>query len=171
MKIFTVPGLFNSGPQHWQTAWEMKYGYTRIQQADWDTPVCAGWLMKIDECVMSNDPAEVILVGHSLGCCTIARWAGRFRRVIRGALLVAPSDVDAPTYPPGTTGFAPMPSQRLSFPSIVIASNNDEYVTMERAREFAYAWGSGFVDAGPLGHINSASALGDWPFVHQQLEQ
>ena len=114
---------------------------------------------------------EVILIGHSLACCTIVRWAEKYRRIIKGALLVGPSDVEAPSYPPGTTGFSPMPSYKLPFPSIVIASSNDKYVTMERANYFAGNWGSELINAGDLGHINSSSNLGNWPFGISQLQK
>jgi predicted alpha/beta hydrolase family esterase len=83
---------------------------------------------------------------------------------VRGALLVAPSDPEGPSYPLGPTGFAPMPLDRLPFRSIVVASTNDIYVTAERAREYAVAWGSELVDVGAAGHINAASGLADWPF-------
>ena len=56
-----------------------------------------------------------------------------------------------------------MPLARLPFPATVIASSDDPYVTLARARAFAAAWGAAFVDAGALGHINAASGLGDWP--------
>ena len=171
MKVFTVPGLFNSGPQHWQTHWEKEYGFIRIEQKDWETPVCDDWLLAIDKVVTQLPLSEVVLVGHSLACCTIVRWAEKYRRVIQGTLLVAPSDVEAPSYPPGTTGFSPMPDYRLSFPSIVIASTNDKFVTMERAKEFSNSWGSEFVNAGELGHINSASDLGNWPFGYSILKK
>ena len=112
---------------------------------------------------------EAVLIGHSLACCTIVRWAEKYKRIIKGALLVAPSDVEAPSYPAGTTGFSPMPTYKLPFPSIVIASSNDEYVTMERAKEFSANWGSEFVNAGDLGHINSASDLGNWSYGYSIL--
>lgn len=163
MKIFTVPGLYSSGPQHWQTHWEKEFGYTRIEQQDWETPACSDWLYTIDKAVTRHPLHEVILIGHSLACCTIVRWAQQYNRIIKGALLVGPSDVDAPSYPPGTSGFAPMPLYKLSFPSIVVASINDEYVTMGRARYFAHNWGSELINAGDLGHINSSSGLGNWP--------
>jgi predicted alpha/beta hydrolase family esterase len=51
----------------------------------------------------------------------------------------------------------------LPFPSIVVASNNDPFLTTTRAREMARLWGSRFVDAGPAGHINGDSGVGDWP--------
>jgi predicted alpha/beta hydrolase family esterase len=79
-------------------------------------------------------------------------------------LLVAPADVDSAAHtPPETRGFAPMPLARLPFPATVIASRDDAYVTLARARQFARAWGAAFVDAGAIGHINAASGLGDWP--------
>jgi len=45
----------------------------------------------------------------------------------------------------------------------VVASSNDPYVTLSRARGFAMAWGSEFMMIGEAWHINSASGLGDWP--------
>jgi uncharacterized protein len=84
---------------------------------------------------------------------------------------VAPSDPEAKSYPEGPTGFAPMPRNRLGFPSIVVASRNDRYVTLARAREFADAWGSRFVDIGDAGHINTESGLGDWPYGLALLEE
>ena len=171
MKVFTVPGLYNSGPQHWQTHWEKEYGFTRIEQKEWETPVCDDWLQTIDKAVTKYLLDSVILIGHSLACCTIVRWAEKYKRVIKGALLVGPSDVEAPSYPPGTKGFSPMPTFKLPFPSIVIASSNDEYVTMERAKEFAANWGSELINAGDLGHINSSSDLGNWPFGYSILKK
>ena len=56
-----------------------------------------------------------------------------------------------------------MPRGRLPFPSIVVASTNDEYVSVARAREFAEWWGSELVLIGDAGHINGASGYGPWP--------
>lgn len=114
----------------------------------------------------------VAIAAHSLGCALVAHAARRTPTVaIRAALLVAPADVDSPAHtPPETRGFAPMPLARLPFPATVVASRNDPYVTPERARAFAAAWGATFVDAGALGHINVASGLGDWPDGHVHLE-
>ena len=64
-----------------------------------------------------------------------------------------------------------MPLQPLPFPSIVVASRDDRYVTMARAREFATAWGSELVDLGDAGHINSASGLGGWPAGYGLLQR
>jgi predicted alpha/beta hydrolase family esterase len=82
---------------------------------------------------------------------------------IKGALLVAPSDVDSKDAPKQLKDFSPVPHELLPFPSIVVASSTDPYLTVARAREFARSWGSRFVDIGPAGHINGESGLGDWP--------
>jgi hypothetical protein len=87
----------------------------------------------------------------------------RGNRGIGGALLVAPADVNR-SGPAGKLlqGFSPMPQQRLSFPSIVVASETDPYVAIDRAEEFSRSWGSRFVNLGPAGHINVASGHGPW---------
>ncbi|MFT4184927.1 MAG: alpha/beta hydrolase, partial [Rhizobium sp.] len=55
------------------------------------------------------------------------------------------------------------PRQRLPFPSLLVASTDDPYGPSGYAKESACIWGSELVDVGPLGHINAASGLGDWP--------
>jgi uncharacterized protein len=168
---FILPGLSNSGPDHWQTHWENENGFIRINQQDWETPVCKDWIATIDAAVTKYPLEQVILIGHSLACCTVIHWATKYKRNIKGALLVGPSDVEAPSYPQGTSGFMPMPLNQLPFRSIVVASSNDEYVSLERARYFANCWGSAFVNAGPFGHINSASKLGNWPAGYTVLQK
>lgn len=172
VKIFTVPGLYNSGPEHWQSYWERGFPQIeRITQRDWETPACAEWIAEVDKAVTIAGGASVVLASHSLGCATVAHWAKVFHRAIRGAFLVAPSDVEAPTYPPGTTGFAPLPLGKLPFPSIIVASTDDPYVTLERARFFANSWGSEYVEVKRAGHINAASGLGSWAYGLRLLQR
>jgi uncharacterized protein len=64
-----------------------------------------------------------------------------------------------------------MPLFTLPFPSVVVASSNDEYVTMERATFFAANWGSELVAGGALGHINSSSNIGNWPQGYSILQK
>nr|WP_294945952.1 alpha/beta hydrolase [uncultured Mucilaginibacter sp.] len=169
--ILILPGLGNSGPQHWQTYWEDTYGFRRIQQKDWETPVCSDWIENIEQAVSSYNPASVILVGHSLACATVAFWTQKYGTKIKGALLVAPSDTEAESYPPGTTGFAPVPLTKLPFPSIAVASSNDFYVTLPRATQFADAWGSKLINIGDAAHINAGSGHNRWPEGLEYLKQ
>lgn len=170
-----LPGLSNSGPEHWQSHWErLDATCRRVHQADWETPRCADWVATLDAAVASvSGPA--VLVSHSSSCALVAHWAEQAGAAalarIRGALLVAPSDPTGPNYPPGPSGFAPMPLHRLPFPSIVVASTNDIYVSLDTARTYAESWGSELVVVGAAGHINSASGLEAWPEGHALLER
>ncbi|MHB8571229.1 MAG: alpha/beta hydrolase, partial [Metallibacterium sp.] len=39
MYVLILPGLWNSGPQHWQTQWEARHAeWKRVLQRDWATP-------------------------------------------------------------------------------------------------------------------------------------
>ena len=164
-RVFIVPGLGSSGPGHWQTYFERQNpDFTRINQREWDAPDCREWVETLAQALAGEDLSRVVLVAHSLGCITVAHWARQHGHNLRGALLVAPSDVETAQYATfSTTGFGPMPLARLSFPSKVVASQNDEWVSLARARQFAEAWGSELVDLGDAGHINAASGYGEWP--------
>ncbi len=167
--VLLLPGLLDSGPEHWQTLWLVgRPGFRRVEQRDWITPHCADWVATLDRAVEEAGDGA-LLVAHSAGCALVNHWAKTHRRKVRGAMLVAPADVSS--YPVGPTGFSPMPLQPLPFASTVVASSDDPTVSLERSHFFAGAWGSRFVDIGPAGHINSASGLGDWPTGLELLEE
>ncbi|HWS72636.1 MAG TPA: alpha/beta hydrolase [Thermoanaerobaculia bacterium] len=162
--ILTIPGLWNSGPQHWQTHWEAKHPeWRRVQQRDFDHPDRDEWVAALDAAIRASTE-KPILAAHSLGCMLVAQWAQLTGgEGIAGAFLVAPSDCEAAGYPIDAGAFKPIPLAPFSFPSIVVASTNDEYVTLDRAKQFADAWGSGLIVIGDAGHINGASGYGPWP--------
>lgn len=158
-----VPGLGNSGQEHWQTYFQNSGdNFHRVEQQEWDAPVCADWIANIDQKVLEFDPLSVILIGHSLGCTAIAHWAATYKRQIKGAMLVAPSDIETPAYTFPSQGFTPIPTNRLNFKTIVVASANDMWVSLQRAEYFAHCWGSDFINIGEAGHINVASGYGRW---------
>lgn len=161
--ILIVPGLYNSGPDHWQTHWERELpNAERVDQQDWERPLLGDWTISLAEAVRQRPGA--ILVAHSLGCALVAHFAQvTGGRGVGGAMLVAPADVNREG-PAGRllVGFSPIPRQRLPFPSLVVASRDDPYVEIERAEAFARGWGSDFVDLGRAGHINVDSGHGPW---------
>jgi len=160
---FIIPGLGNSGPEHWQTWFETQGPeFHRVEQKEWDAPDRDDWLVNIEKALKGQDLSQVVLIGHSLGCVAVAHWAKRYGHVIRGAMLVAPSDIDAPVYTFPATGFSPIPLEKIPFPTIVVASMDDVWVSLDRAKFFADNWGSGFVNIGAAGHINSASGHHRW---------
>lgn len=158
-----VPGLGDSGPEHWQTYFEKSgNNFFRVDQHEWDAPICQEWIETIDKKVSAFDLSTVVLVAHSLGCSTIAHWATSYKRQIKGALLVAPSDLEAPQYTFFTTGFAPIPLSKITFKTIVVASADDIWVSLDRAKFFADSWGSEFINIGNAGHINASSGHKNW---------
>jgi predicted alpha/beta hydrolase family esterase len=167
-----VPGLGGSGPGHWQSLWaEGRPGWARLEQRDWDEPRLDEWRTALEEAVCAVD-GRVVLVAHSLGSLLVAHWArgGTWQRVV-GALLVAPADVDAASRGTSLRAFAPVPVERLPFPSWVVASSDDPYCAFERARSFAVAWGARFLSAGAAGHLNVASGHGPWRQGKHLLQQ
>jgi len=80
---------------------------------------------------------------------------------VRGALLVAPCDLETTEkLHPCVINFGLMPRARLPFPSLVVGSLNDPYMSVERLRLTARCWGSALIDLGDAGHINIASGFG-----------
>lgn len=172
--VLILPGLSNSGPEHWQSIWGSKHPeYHRIEQEDWETPRCADWVRALHTSILSIE-SPVVLAGHSSACATVAHYAVKHGdcggRVV-GAFLVGPSDVDAPSYPLGPTGFGPMPLQKLPFRSVVVASTDDPFVTIKRAELFAASWESRLIKMTNAGHINTASGHGPWPEGETWLEE
>ncbi|MBT1688787.1 RBBP9/YdeN family alpha/beta hydrolase [Dawidia soli] len=160
---FIIPGLGNSGPEHWQTHFEKTLPHAhRIEQQEWEAPVCADWIATIDQALHGYDLSTVVLIGHSLGCSTIAHWAGHYGKRVRGALLVAPSDMESPLYTFPIKGFDKMPVARIDFKTIMVTSTNDPWVTLPRAELFARNWGSTLINIGDAGHINVAAGFGPW---------
>ena len=163
--ILIVPGYTNSGPDHWQSRWQQRLSSARrVEQDDWDAPARDDWVAQVLKTV-ERCRRPIVLVAHSLGVITIAHAAPMLPRgIVRGAFLVAPSDVeDADGIAAIERSFAPVPRDPLPFPSLLVASRSDPYCAYERAEDFAFAWGSALLDAGEAGHINTASGYGPWP--------
>ncbi len=169
-----VPGLDNSGPTHWQSVWEReRHDCQRVELGCWNEPNRNVWMSRLDHAIGRAD-APVVLVAHSLGCLAVAWWASLLGEgasgPVRGALLVAPPDVERAGSDPRLRRFSPAPRAILPFPAIVVASADDAYASLERSREMAGDWLADFVDVGEAGHINADSGLGAWQDGQRLLE-
>lgn len=167
-----LPGLGDSGEDHWQHYWLQKFpNAVKLVQEDWEKPILKTWLKRLNQVVESLD-SPIVFVAHSLAAPLVAHWSAKYvdRKVI-GAMLVAPADVDSSKHTPDVVrSFSPIPLQRLSFPSVVVASENDPFVSLERASFLAEQWGSHFINLGKKGHINSHSRLKEWKEGQEILE-
>lgn len=171
--ILMVPGWNGSGPDHWQSRWERNLKTARrVEQEDWDRPDKDKWVGNIIRAVAAS-ARPAVLVAHSLGVHAVAHAAEKLPEgAVTGAFLVAAPDIENPegfptdireAWAADGAGFRPLPRQKLGFPSVLLASADDPFCRIERARELAAAWGSGLIEIGPAGHINAASGHGPWP--------
>jgi serine hydrolase len=163
-KRLILPGAGGSGEGHWQRWWlSQDPDAQMVEQDDWDHPNLGNWLSRTTQSVSANPGA--LIVGHSLGATLVAHLAELFPELpIIGALLVAPADVEQnEVLREIAPDFAPMPTRRLPFPSILVASTNDPMMSISRAIHFTQLWGSRFFNLGESGHINAGSGYGEWP--------
>ncbi len=169
MHHLIIPGLNNSGPKHWQSFWERSLPDSeRVVQENWEHPEKKDWVERLSRYI-GNLRSDTVLVAHSLGSVTAVEWLLQGKSpFVCGAFLVAPADADTVEI---IRDFAPVPLKRLPVPSMVVASENDPYVSMERARLFARSWGSSLENVGALGHINAETDLGEWPAGRELLEK
>jgi serine hydrolase len=161
-------GYADSGPGHWQTAWAKSFPHSvKIVQEDWIHPNREAWVEALDAAIRVAK-LPVVLVGHSLGSAAIVLWASSRRGQesigkIKGAFLVALPDPESAAYRAlAIQGFDPLPLNKLPFPSLLVASSNDPFVSLEKARSFASRLGSELINVGALGHIGSDSDVGEW---------
>ena len=167
-KVMTIPGLDNSGPLHWQSLWEHKFAdCERIELGDWHAPDNQLWVERIAEAI-SAEPDPVLIAAHSLGCHAFAHWFARAGGVARtrvvGALLVAPPDLSDLRRDSRVAGFPDAPAFTARVPMTVVASDNDPYAKTSHVWRLSRQWDARFVNAGPFGHINADSGIGDWPY-------
>ena len=171
--ILLVPGWGDSGEDHWQARWQRMRTARRIEQDDWMRPQREAWTSRIREAVARAE-RPAVLVGHSLGVAAIVHAAqGLPDGLVAGAFLVGPADTEAreawplpqgqEAWPESIAEFAPMPMTKLPFPARMIASSNDSFCTIERAKAFAEAWGGDLSIMANAGHINAESGHGPWP--------
>jgi predicted alpha/beta hydrolase family esterase len=172
MRVLVLPGWLNSGAAHWQSQWEALHGFQRVEQADWAWPRRGDWMARLED-VLLQSPQPALLVAHSLGCHLVAAWAAHSGHAdrVRGALLVAPPDLDREDMPPQVATWRPVQRQRLPFPATLVYSDDDPYCAAAQAQTLAAGWGAQAVSIGPRGHVNGDSGLGDWPEGRSLLRQ
>ena len=161
-RFINLPGIYNSGPTHWQTLWEQDPAFVRFGPADWDVPTRADWVAALEAAVAAA-PEPPVLVAHSLACLLVPVWAAESSLPVAGAMLVAPVDPDAEAFPEAAAEFVEFPREPLPFPALVVGSVNDHYASEGYARQFAADLGAEFGGAAAVGPINADSGLGDWP--------
>jgi uncharacterized protein len=163
-RVLLLPGWLDSDVDHWQSRWERLHGWRRVTQSDWLWPKRGDWMARLEEVLLDSD-APAVLVAHSLGCHLVAAWAAHSQHTvrIRGALLVAPPDIERDDLPPNLRPWRPIVRRALPFAALLVTSDDDPYCDPARSAQMASDWGARQVQVGAAGHVNAASGLGDWP--------
>ena len=156
--ILIVPGRGNSGAGHWQSLVERRFPRTqRVVQDNWASPGIDAWARRLDEVVREHDPRP-LLVAHSFGCLAAAYAQITLGTPVGATLFVAPADPRRFGLPERVF------SEQLMSPGFLIASDNDPWMSTERAIAMANVWGVRHITLKNAGHINVASGHGPWPF-------
>ncbi|QAY72408.1 hypothetical protein ET445_02695 [Agromyces protaetiae] len=169
MRGIVVPGIDGSGETHWQTRWEAADpALVRFAPTSWSAPDRDDWRAALTTALHAAG-ADAVVIAHSLGCLasvdalgTIAEASAPDAPAVRAALLVAPPDVDGPTFPAAAATFRDIRPSLLGTPALVVASEDDPFSSPAASRAFAAAVGAEIVFVGARGHLNGASGLGDW---------
>ncbi|WP_133058413.1 RBBP9/YdeN family alpha/beta hydrolase [Acetobacter cibinongensis] len=169
-ELVIVPGLDGSARHHWQSCWQTLFyagdiSFSTVNQKIWSKPHYKSWILTLVSTVKKSRK-PVLLIGHSLGCLLIAHAVeqGVLPNTVVGALLVAPADVEnGPEQDRSrVAAFSPVPLSPLPFPTLVVGSRNDPWLSVTRARMLARHWNASFIDAGLKGHIGNQSHVGYW---------
>lgn len=171
LRVLIIPGLNDSGPDHWQTWLQGQYkGAARVKQTAWDQADLLKWSDQITRVVDKSAPGtRWVAVAHSFGSLALAHHLNtrstRAASAICSALIVAPAN-------PAKFGLdAVLRRQGLGVPAQVVGSENDPWMPLDVAREWADHWGARFHNLGQAGHINVESGHGPWPWVRYKVDQ
>ncbi|WP_455475279.1 RBBP9/YdeN family alpha/beta hydrolase [Bartonella sp. B17] len=164
LDILIIPGYKGSDPDHWQTRWEQKLSTARrVKQAHWSKPIREEWVNEVSVAI-AQAQKPVAIIAHSLGVPTAIHAIAQNSEKVSGAFFVAPPDVaNEKIRPQHLKTFGPYRREKLPFPSVVVASRNDQFCEFSVAEKLADDWGALFIDAGQSGHINVESGHGPWP--------
>lgn len=170
-----LPDLDGADGSCWQQHWtETRMDCRMVDLGHSGSPDRNSLVMRLDHALRGVN-APVVLVGHGSGALTINAWAGLMsgesENIVVGALLIGPSDPLAQRADMRLKAFAPFPSAIMSFPALVVASEDDPAVSVDRAFDFARLWGAGFARFGACGHFGSADGLGWWPEGEELLDR
>jgi uncharacterized protein len=172
IKVFTIPGLHGSGPLHWQTMWETQYGYSRVEQENWEHPVFASWKKRLVQRVNRiGGKRRAVLIAHSLGCLLVVKCLPLFKNRIAGVFLVAPPDLTSPAFSVDLSEFSVGRAAPWNVSGWVVYSEDDPYASVAYSDKFASTYGFLSSNAGRQGHINAESGLGEWKEGHELFKR
>ncbi|PZF92918.1 alpha/beta hydrolase [Micromonospora deserti] len=158
-----VPGRGIPRPEHWLRRWADAHPTYRWAPEPPGPPLVLRDRVRALHGAVCESDEPAVLIAHSAGCITTAVWAANHVGPVRAALLVTPPYVDGAE--PDDPSDIPwvVPRRRLPFRTVLVASRTDPYTSLAQFERFAEDWGAELVDAGDVGHLDTASGFGPWP--------
>ncbi len=174
-KVLLLHGWGGSDFPHWQSwlAGEIakEYGYVSfLKFSDFEFPDFAVWKKELTAHLKDFRPDIVIC--HSLAntlwfhlCNTNAV------KKVQKLYLVAPPSLKCDI--PELESFFPleMPKNPYADKTLLVASSNDPYMSMDEAKELQDSLGVEMIVLENAGHINADSGYGEWPWILKKIEE
>jgi len=113
--VLILPGWQSSGPEHWQSRWEARFGYRRVEQHDWMHPQRGDWMARLEDVVLDHVAVdgqsplrEIVAQKYPTGAFAVLEfdidsWADIEGAAARLVCLTRPRDLD-PTLGPEFAG-------------------------------------------------------------------
>ncbi|TDC86121.1 serine hydrolase family protein [Micromonospora sp. KC606] len=170
-RFLLVPGRGIPGPEHWSRRWADAHPAYRWAPEPPGPPLILRERVGALHAAVSESDEAAVLIAHSAGCITTAAWAANHTGPVRAALLVTPPRIDG--FKPDDPSDIPWvtPRGKLPFRAVLVASRTDPYTTFEQFEQLAEDWGAELVDAGDVGHLDTATGFGPWPQGERLLNE
>jgi len=177
-RVFLVHGWEGKPDNHWfpWLTWELKvrgFEVYAITMSHADEPKVAEWITAIKNAV-GRPNRDTYFVGHSLGCIAVVRYFESLpaKAKVGGAFFVAGFS--------GNLGIAQIEEfytlpldfvkARIHCPNFVtIFSDDDKYVSLERALEFQKALGAKAILERGKGHFTKGEGVDALPLIFQSI--
>ncbi|MDR3425652.1 MAG: alpha/beta fold hydrolase [Alphaproteobacteria bacterium] len=138
----------------------------------------SSWLDVAEKVVKGLDPADTVLIGHSLGAIFLLRLAEKAQKPFQAAFLVCPfmRKIGVEPYDTLNATFIQPPLDwpriRKNAPRIhAFAGQDDPYVPLPYASEVAEQSGATLTVIDKGGHLNAESGYREFPLLLEKIRQ
>lgn len=170
LKVLILHGWHGSDAPHWQSwlAQELVLENCIVafpQLSDKMAPQKEVWIGEAHRII--DDLRPDVVVCHSLANVLWFHLCSRLNHRVKKLLLCAPPR-DLRDYPEVKSFFpVSLPGDLCADEVLMLASNNDPYLTLEEALELSETLGVDMEILHNGGHINVDSGYGEWPFAKE----
>lgn len=172
-KVLLLHGWGGSNHPHWQSwlASELAKDYGTVsflQFSDYDSPDLNVWKKELLEGLKNFQPNVVIC--HSLANTLWFHSLDELPKVKR-LYLIAPPSFQCEIEELKEFFPLPLPTQTNAKETILVASTNDPYMSVDEAKELQKSLDVELKILENAGHINADSGFGPWPWILKEMQK